>query len=109
MSKTNVKIYKCAIGSAVMEGHGGVSWVFREAPLKKRRGALTPANEKGVQGLSREGSREKNQPSGISKPHSGGVYLRHTGVTSTVEGSPLSRLKMKMDRDANLHCQTDRL
>lgn len=24
MSKTNVKIYKCAIGSAVMEGRGGV-------------------------------------------------------------------------------------
>lgn len=106
MSKTNVKIYKC---SAVMEGRGGVSWVFREAPLKKRCGANTPAKDKGAQGLSGEGSQEKNQPSGISKLHSGGVYIRHTGVTSTVEGSPLSRLKMKMDRDANLHCQTDRL
>lgn len=104
MSKTNVKIYKCAIGPAVMEGGGGVSWVLGK-PLSRRDVELTLLQER----REPKDYREKNQPSEISKPHSGGVYLRHTGVTSTMEGSTLARLKMKMDMVANLYCQADRL
>lgn len=104
MSKTSVKIYKCAIGPAVMEGGGGVSWVLGK-PLSRRDVELTLLQER----REAKDCGEKNQPSQISKPHSGGVYLRHTGVTSTVEGSTLARLKLKTVRDANLHCQADRL
>ena len=82
---------------------------LKEDPLKKRHWANTSEREKGTQGLSREGSREKNQPSQSSRPHSGGVYLRHTGITSTVGSKLLAKLKMEMGTDANLHCPTDRL
>lgn len=81
----------------------------REDPLKKRHWANTSEREKGAQELSREGSTEKNQPSQRSRPHPGGVYLRSTAGTGTVERSLVAKLKMSMDTDANLHWQTDQL